>query len=429
MKKITLILGGIRSGKSYFAEQKAEYYPGKPVYIATAVAFDKEMEARIKLHRKRRGDRYDVIEVPYDITGPLRKLKDRTVLVDCMTLNLSNRLMATEEYMDLDELIRTDESYLADINKIIQKNRLNVIFVSNEVGFSPVEPNKLGRYFQELQGRWNRILAQYADEVYLVNAGIPSLLKKKSVSPFRISAPSYVLPTGYIENVTYLIDKVDDIQLLFFDSMKDDPLFNGDTLRTLRYLAEGAPVTFSAHMPVNPKVFDNLSHCIQTACILMEKIAPLDIVSYTFHYDLPPGAVWESLSRKEILKIDKTYISFINAVKERFPGANISLENTQSPVSSLDRVVKETRISYCIDIGHLIAQQRDLLQVPPRLRKTSVIHLHGWKEIAGKRKDHLEIIRDSNVLKLLEQFRGILTVENYHKMIFERSLDILREYF
>ena len=80
MKKITLVLGGIRSGKSYFAEQRAEYYAEDPVYIATAIPGDGEMKLRVAQHQKRRGSRYQLIEAPYDLTGPLGRLKNRTVL-------------------------------------------------------------------------------------------------------------------------------------------------------------------------------------------------------------------------------------------------------------------------------------------------------------------------------------------------------------
>ncbi|MCP5045631.1 MAG: bifunctional adenosylcobinamide kinase/adenosylcobinamide-phosphate guanylyltransferase, partial [bacterium] len=126
MKKITLILGGIRSGKSYLAEQKAEFYSDNPVYIATAncAACDSEMTMRIEAHQKRRGDRFELIEAPYDIAGPLSRLKNRTGLVDCLTLHLSNRLMATEEYLDMEELIESDQEYLEDLHKIIIKNEL-----------------------------------------------------------------------------------------------------------------------------------------------------------------------------------------------------------------------------------------------------------------------------------------------------------------
>ncbi|NIM10929.1 MAG: hypothetical protein GTO45_02990 [Candidatus Aminicenantes bacterium] len=429
MKKITLILGGIRSGKSHFAEQKAEFYSEKPVYIATAIAFDEEMKLRIAMHRQRRGVRYETVEAPYDITGPLDRLKDRTVLVDCLTLNLSNRLLANEEHMELEELIESDEAYLEDIHEIITKNNLNVIFVSNEVGFAPIEINKLGRYFQDLQGRWNRIMAWYADEVYMVQAGIPTLIKKKNLFPFRVSAPSYLLPTGAIENVTYLMDKVDDIQLLAFDSTAQDPLFKKDTLMTLEYLAKESGVTYSVHMPVKPKLFDHFEKRLDAACFIIEKLSCLRISTFSVHYDLPDGKKWQGLKQEEKRGIEDTYIKFFNALKGKFPGIDISLENTETPLSALDRVVSGCGISYCIEIGHLLVQGWDLAEIESRLEQASVVHLHGWEEREGKRQDHRPITYDRKIFKLLESYRGILTIENYHKLLFEKSLEVLGEYF
>ncbi len=467
MKKIILVLGGIRSGKSYFAEQKAEFYSEKPVYIATAVLFDSEMKARAELHKKRRGNRYELIEAPYDITGPLRKLKDRTVLVDCLTLNLSNRLMASREYMDLETLTATDEEYLKDIIKIIESNNLKAILVSNEVGSSPVEANPLGRYFQDLQGRWNRLLAGYADEVYLLQAGIPTLLKKECCFPFRIGAPSYLLPTGYIENVVYLMDKVRDIQLLMFDSHQEDPLLKKESLATLDYLAREAGITYSVHMPVKPLLTAGFQERLEAAIFIIERLNRLPVSSYTFHYDLPDGWVWEKLTRDQVRSLEDTYIEFFGKLKKKFPGVDFSLENTDTPLSALDRMVSGSGISYCIDIGHLLVQGRKMEEIESRLPKASVVHLHGWearptdgsyshppvfggkrpmqdflpmvegfsngfleaRPTDGKRQDHRSIIFDRGIFKCLESFRGVLTIENYHKILYEKSLAVLKEYF
>jgi adenosylcobinamide kinase/adenosylcobinamide-phosphate guanylyltransferase len=465
MKKIILILGGIRSGKSYFAEQKAEFYSEKPVYIATSIPFDNEMKLRVAQHKKRRGNRYELIEASYDLTGPLGRLKDRTVLVDCLTLNLSNRLMATEEYMDLEELIETDEDYLKDLYKIIKKNNLKVIFVSNEVGAAPIEANELGRYFQDLQGRWNRIMAGYADEVYVVQAGIPTLIKKgvappahsrsagrrsfggftskvcrnnkvsqdiskkEQVFPFKISAPSYLLPSGYIENVTYLMDKVDDIQLLIFDALKEDPLLKEESLTTLEYLAKDSGITYSVHMPVKPELTAGFKERLEASNFIIETLNRLNISSYTFHYDLPDGVKWGKAAKDEIQSIEAAYIKFFRALKEKFPGVDLSLENTETPLSALDRVISECGISYCIDIGHLLVQGRDLTEIEPRLQRASVVHFHGWEEKNGKKQDHRPIVYNRKIFKQLESFPGILTIENYHKLLYEKSLELLREYF
>lgn len=429
MRKITLVLGGIRSGKSYFAEQKALFYSDKPIYIATAIPFDHETRERIAIHRKRRRKQFKLIEEPYDINKILSNLADETVVVDCLTLNLSNRILSKGGKLDLGELIKDDEKYLAQINQLIIKNRLNIIFVSNEVGFAPIENNKLGRYFQDLQGRWNMLVASYADEVYIIQAGIPNQIKKVPVFPFKISAPSYLLPGGYIENITYLMDKVDDIQLLLFDMTEDDPLFQEELLTTLSYLQKEARIAFSVHMPVKPKVFNSFSKRLDLTISTIERLSMFLIGSYTFHYDLPDGYVWEKIKEQDKKHINNTYITFFNRIKTKFPGIDISLENTDTPLSALDSVISDCDISYCIDIGHLLKQKRALNEIEPRLAKTSVIHLHGIEKINGKIVDHRAFTYDRTILQFLEKFKGILTIENYHKVTFNHSLKLLREYF
>jgi adenosylcobinamide kinase/adenosylcobinamide-phosphate guanylyltransferase len=429
MKKITLILGGIRSGKSAFAEQKAEFYAEKPVYIATSMPANCDMKTQAARLQMRRGNRYELIEAPYDLTGPLRRLKDRTVLVDCLTFNLSNRLMATGEYMDREELAESDEDYLKDVYKIIRKNKLNVIFVSNDAGAAPAEIDSLGRHFQELHGRWNRIMAGYADEVYTVRAGIPTLVKKEKIFPFKISAPSYLLPSGCIENVTYLMDKAEDIQLVVLDPLREDVLLKKETLTTLEYLAGGAGITYSVLMPARPNLSKAFQQRLDNASVIIEALSRLNISTFTFRYDLPEGVPWENLAREEIQSIESVYTRFFSALREQFPGVDLSLENTGTPLSALDRIISGCGISYCIDIGHLAVQGRDLAEVGPRLKQASVVHLYGWAESGGRKYDHRPIIYHRDIFKLLESFTGILTIENHHKILYEKSLDLLKTYF
>jgi sugar phosphate isomerase/epimerase len=308
-------------------------------------------------------------------------------------------------------------------------------------------------------------VAGYADEVYVVQAGIPTLIKKGSATPthsrsarcrsfgdviskvcrnnkvspgiskkercfpFKISAPSYLLPSGYIENVTYLMDKVDDIQLLVFDAHEEDPLLKEESLTTLEYLAKDSGITYSVHMPVKPKLSEAFQQRLEAAYFIIETLNRLNISSYTFHYDLPDGVVWEKVTKDKIQSIEGTYIKFFKALKEKFPGSDLSLENTETPLSALDKIICECGISYCIDIGHLLVQGRDLAEIEPRLQQASVVHLHGWEEKNGKKQDHRPILYDRKIFKQLESFSGILTIENYHKLLYEKSLELLTEYF
>ena len=429
MKKITLILGGIRSGKSVFAENKALFYSDRPVYLATSIPFDDEMKYRVEIHKERRKDSFINHEEPYDITGVLENLYNETVLVDCMTINLSNILLNEGEEPDLKKLIETGDRYIDKIKDVIIKNDLNVIFVSNEVGTSPVLINKLGRVFQDLQGRWNRKFAEVSDEVYFVRAGIPQLIKKEPVRKFRIGAPSYLYPTGYVENVSKLIEFVDDIQILLFDSRKDDPLFRNDTIMTLDYLKSYSDISYTVHMQTKPSLFKEFDKRLENSIYAIEKLNQLNIKSYTFHYDLPAGKLFSKLSDEELKCIDEIYINFFNAIKEKFPDINISLENTGTPLSHLDKVVESTGISYCIDIGHLLFRGFNIDEIKSRIDKASVVHFHGINKFKGKEKDHMEVKYDKKIFRYLEKFEGILTIENYHPALFDKSIRIISEYF
>lgn len=164
---IELILGGARSGKSRFAAQRA-LASGLPVtFIATAQAGDDEMAARIARHRAERPASWRTVEAPLALAAALARdaAPDRCLLVDCLTLWLSNALLASRE----DEI----GTLLATLPHLPGQ----LILVSNEVGWSIVPENALARRFRDEQGRLNQKIAQLADRVALVVAGLPLVLK------------------------------------------------------------------------------------------------------------------------------------------------------------------------------------------------------------------------------------------------------------
>lgn len=137
------------------------------VYIATAQAFDAEMTAKIDRHRGRRGTGWQTVEAPLDLPAAIKGCTEGTVLVDCVTLWLSNLLLAEQ---DLD-------AAQAALLAAISTSPLPVFVVSNEVGQGLVPDNVLGRRFREAQGRLNVALAARADTVAQVIAGLPNILK------------------------------------------------------------------------------------------------------------------------------------------------------------------------------------------------------------------------------------------------------------
>jgi adenosylcobinamide kinase/adenosylcobinamide-phosphate guanylyltransferase len=173
---VTLVLGGARSGKSTHAEKLATgtlhgATPHPAVYIATAEAGDVEMATRIMAHRARRGVGWTTIEEPLKLAEALEAADahDQPVLVDCLTLWLSN-LMHAEA--DVDEA--TD-----DLMRSLDGHRSPVVFVSNELGLGLVPETPLGRSFRDAMGRMNMRVAERANRVIFMAAGLPLVMKDR----------------------------------------------------------------------------------------------------------------------------------------------------------------------------------------------------------------------------------------------------------
>jgi adenosylcobinamide kinase / adenosylcobinamide-phosphate guanylyltransferase len=167
--RLTLVLGGARSGKSHHAESLITASAPPPwIYVATAQALDAEMTERIAHHRARRGAGWQAIEAPHELAETIDKAPaDAALLVDCLTLWLSNRMLAEAD-------IEVDT---AALEKALARRPGPTVLVSNEVGSGIVPDNALARRFADLQGRLNQRIAARADRVVLVVAGLPLTLK------------------------------------------------------------------------------------------------------------------------------------------------------------------------------------------------------------------------------------------------------------
>lgn len=172
MKKLILILGGARSGKSSYAVELAKKFKKKVAFIATATSFDEEMKKRIELHKTSRPRQWKLIEEGKNIVQILPAIKDKyeIVLIDCLGLLVSNLLA--------DNL--KDKEIERRINKLIDailKVNFTTIIVSNEVGSGIVPVNPLARRFRNLLGLSNQMIAKKADKVIFMQAGIPVIIK------------------------------------------------------------------------------------------------------------------------------------------------------------------------------------------------------------------------------------------------------------
>jgi adenosylcobinamide kinase / adenosylcobinamide-phosphate guanylyltransferase len=164
----TLVLGGARSGKSRHAETLVARLAPPWLYVATAQPLDDEMAARIAAHRARRGADWDTVEAPRDLAGVVATAPpDRAILVDCLTLWLSNLMLA-----DADLAAETDR-----LDGAIARAAGPIVLVSNEVGFGIVPDNALARRFRDAQGVLNQRMAARAECVVLMVAGLPLVVK------------------------------------------------------------------------------------------------------------------------------------------------------------------------------------------------------------------------------------------------------------
>ncbi len=168
MRKIILITGGQRSGKSQYAERLALSLSSNPVYVATAHIWDDEFRQRVLKHQERRGSEWDNIEEErylsrHDLTG-------RVAVIDCITLWCTNFFFDLQDVDAALSALKTEFDQFTD-------HDATFIFVTNEIGSGGVSENAVQRHFTDLQGWMNQYVAQHADEVILMVSGIPVKIK------------------------------------------------------------------------------------------------------------------------------------------------------------------------------------------------------------------------------------------------------------
>lgn len=190
---IVFILGGARSGKSSLAEKIAagqeEKYGRQIIYLATAKAKDKEMENRIKKHQEQRPDNWQTIEADLNIYQAIKSANipdESVVILDCLTLLLTNYMISKEDY-NLEDI----KNELDDFITFLNKKSCLIIFVSNETGLGIVPGNKLGREFRDEAGWLNQWIAKKSDKTFFALAGIPIELDKEKFNDDTIKPENF----------------------------------------------------------------------------------------------------------------------------------------------------------------------------------------------------------------------------------------------
>jgi adenosylcobinamide kinase/adenosylcobinamide-phosphate guanylyltransferase len=164
---LTLVLGGARSGKSRHAETLIEASPSPWIYIATAEAYDEEMRVRIGEHRARRPSGWETVDAPLELPEAIAAHPGRPILVDCLTLWLTNLILAERD------TVAAAAALLAACERVSAP----LILVSNEVGLGIVPDNALARRFRDEAGRLHQALAARAASVVFMVAGLPMHVK------------------------------------------------------------------------------------------------------------------------------------------------------------------------------------------------------------------------------------------------------------
>lgn len=180
MAKITLILGGIKSGKTSYAQNYAKIKEGHDTsitYLATAEALDDEMIDRIKRHQSDRPTNWITVEEPINITNSLKEINSGVVILDCLTLWITNKICAAGEDYVRDDLMG---EILNDVDLLLEtltNQDIELVIVSNQVETGLISTYAMGRLFQDLTGLIHQKIAKNAKNVILMVAGIPQTLK------------------------------------------------------------------------------------------------------------------------------------------------------------------------------------------------------------------------------------------------------------
>jgi len=177
-----LLTGGVRSGKSDYAEKLAKEIGGPVLFVATAIAFDEEMRKRIEAHKKSRPSSWRTLEITEGAGRQINlNIGDcKVVIIDCLTVltgNLLSKMIEVDNQKDYKAIFKKIIKEIEGIIECMENSDASFIIVTNEVGMGVVPDNPMGRFYRDLLGKANQLLASHTDRVYLMVSGIPVKIK------------------------------------------------------------------------------------------------------------------------------------------------------------------------------------------------------------------------------------------------------------
>jgi sugar phosphate isomerase/epimerase len=251
----------------------------------------------------------------------------------------------------------------------------------------------------------------------------------KGQFPFRIGTTSFILPANIQTNIEYLAGKVDDIELVLFESDEIAELPDKGTVEVLKSIAVRENLTFTVHLPLDIRLGDSnqteRKKSVDKCLRVMERTMPLNPFAYILHCNKDcrePVTVWKCNLENSIDAL----------LSNGFAPDKICIENLDYPFEQIERFVEDKGLSVCLDIGHILLYNYSLAEHLNRyLKKSRVIHLHGVAE----GKDHQDIsVIDNLSLSMLFSLLGsdkaqqrVVTLEIFNKVSLKKSLSCLEE--
>jgi adenosyl cobinamide kinase/adenosyl cobinamide phosphate guanylyltransferase/sugar phosphate isomerase/epimerase len=440
MGKITLILGGNRSGKSSHGTNLVKNAE-RVYYIATAEALDEEMASRIARHRASRPSHFITLEEPIAMDKALAQIPDSKdpVIMDCLTLYISNLVHHYQENCpDKNQLENKILDQGKDLLNLISERNNPFIIISNELGQGAIPITPLGRFFADLQGLMNQQVARVAHRVIKLEAGIPIMLKGKKWHT-HLGTTSYIYPADIIENVKRLLGKVQDIELVFFDNINDSNLPSPDDLEKLLLLTYGRDLTFTVHFPLDLMLGGDKTEReegINSVIKICQIVAPLKPKNFVLHLPIIKSSIPTSKIELDNTQrnqwLDKVEDSLVKILEHDIHPPLLCLENLSYPFHYLDEIIERHNLSVCLDVGHLLRYGYSLSDFLKKYyARIQIVHLHN-SEGAYDHKGLSDPLSPDHryLLDYLEEhdYGGILTLEVFNETDFFNSYRLVKNY-